>query len=353
MAREVRWISDPAEFARLGPQWDALAEQDPTPFSLHAWYSAWWEGYGGGRELRICTVWDAGELVALLPLCARGGRLEALANEESCVVRPLARDAEALRLLAEAAAGARYDLLEVRRLAEGDPGIEALSHAVRAAGRLGLVEPDITSPIVDTNGKLEDYRAATKGKWHKNLRRLHRKLLREHDAVLRLIEPPADLDPELTEGFAVESSGWKSEAGSAVLSRPENEAYYRSLARRFAARGELRTSSIWVGGRMIAWDLGILRSNRLYSPKSGYLEEFKPLAPGLVLELATIERCFETGIEAHELLGSDEAYKLRFSTSERRHRYFRAYPRRPAPAARWAWRRFVPREWRGRLSRPR
>ena len=80
---------------------------------------------------------------------------------------------------------------------------------------------------------------------------------------------------------------------------------------------------------MIAWDLGILRRNRLYSPKSGYLEEFKPLAPGLVLELATIERCIETGIEAHELLGSDEAYKLRFSTSERR---LPILPRLSAPA---------------------
>src|SRR6185503_2145769 len=76
--------------------------------------------------------------------------------------------------------------------------------------------------------------------------------------------------------------------------------------------------------------------------KSGYREEFKALAPGMVLELATIERCFERGIEAHELLGSDEEYKLRFSTSERRHRYFRAYPRRPAPALRYAWRRYAP-----------
>ena len=43
------------------------------------------------------------------------------------------------------------------------------------------------------------------------------------------------------------------------------------------------------------------------------------------------------------MLGADDQYKLRFSTSERRHRYFRAYPRRPAQALRYAWRRFVPR----------
>lgn len=346
MARDVRWIEDLAGLEAIAEAWDALAARDAMPFSLSAWYAAWWEGYGVGRTMRVCTVWDAGELVALLPLCARGERLETMANVESCVCRPLASDADALRRLAEAVLGERYGLLEVKRLPEGDPGIDALAEAARATGRLHLVEPDITSPIVDTRGTLEEYRAARKTKWHKNLWRLYRKLVRDNDAELRLIEAPSDLDAELRTGFEVESSGWKRAHGSAILSRPENETYYRRLAERFHARGELRISSISIDGRMVAWDLGILHGNRLYSPKSGYLEEFRPLAPGLVLELATIERCFAEGIEAHELLGSDEDYKLRFSTSERRHRVFRAFPRRPRPALRYAWRRYAPRSLR-------
>ena len=101
VSREVRWISDPTELADLAVPWDALAQADPTPFSLHAWYSAWWDGYGDDRELRICTVWDGAELAGLFPLCRRDGRLEAMANEESCVVRPLARDTEALHASVE------------------------------------------------------------------------------------------------------------------------------------------------------------------------------------------------------------------------------------------------------------
>jgi CelD/BcsL family acetyltransferase involved in cellulose biosynthesis len=346
VALRVSWIEDRAELDALAPEWDALAASDPTPFSLSAWYLAWWDGYGDGRRARVCTVRDGAGLVALLPLCERSGRLEAMANEESCLVRPLARDADALRALTEAAARERYDLMEIRRLPEGDAGIDALAAAARAAGRWSIVEPDITSPIVDTDGTLEEYRLRTRSKWHKNLRRLHRKLLRDHGAELRLIEAPADLESELSGGFEVESSGWKLAAGSAILSRPENAAYYRSLARRFHARGELRLSSISVDGRMIAWDFGVLHRNRLYSPKSGYLEEFRQFGPGLVLELAMIERCFELGLDAHELLGTDEGYKLRFSTSERQHRYFRAYPRRLPQGLRYAWRRFVPRRVR-------
>ncbi len=353
MGRDVRWIEDIDGLLGIAAAWDDLAALDPTPFSLSAWYAAWWEGYGGGRTMRVCTVWDAGELVALLPLCATGERLETMTNVESCVCRPLARDGDALRRVAEAALRERYGLLEVKRLPEGDAGIDALSDAARTARRMHLVEPDIVSPIVDTRGTLEQYKAARKSKWHKNMWRLYRKLVRDHGAELRLIEPPSDLGAELTAGFEVESSGWKRQEGSAILSRPENEAFYRRLAERFDARGELRISSVWIDGKMAAWDLGILHGNRLYSPKSGYLEEFRPLAPGLVLELATIERCFADGIEAHELLGSDEDYKLRFSTSERRHRVFRAYPRRPAPAMHYAWRRYAPRALREARARRR
>jgi CelD/BcsL family acetyltransferase involved in cellulose biosynthesis len=343
---QVRWIGDARALDEIGPAWDALAALDPTPFSLRDWYGAWWEAYGVGRELRVCTVWDADALVALWPLCRRSGRLESMANVESSVCRPLARDAHALGHAAAATAAERYDILEVKRLPEGDPSIEALSHAAHDEGRMQLVEPDITSPIVDTSGTLADYRRDTKSKWHKNMWRLYRKLVREHDAELRLVEAPPDLERELREGFEVESSGWKSQEGLSVLSEPRTQEFYRRLAARFHARGELRTSSIAIDGRMIAWDFGILHRNRLYSPKSGYVEEFGPLAPGLVLELATIERCFETGIEAHELLGTNEPYKLRFSTSERRHRVFRAFPRRPGPALRYAWRRFAPRRVR-------
>ena len=111
-----------------------------------------------------------------------------MGNIESSVCRPLARDADALAQAAAAVAAERYDLLEVKRLPEGDPAIEALRRAARDARRLHLVEPDITSPIVDTTGTLEDYRRATKSKWHKNMWRLYRKLVREHDAELRLVE---------------------------------------------------------------------------------------------------------------------------------------------------------------------
>jgi hypothetical protein len=59
------------------------------------------------------------------------------------------------------------------------------------------------------------------------------------------------------------------------------------------------------------------------------------------LLLWEIERSFELGLEAVELLGDIEDYKLAFATSERQHRRFQAYRRRPASMARFAYRRWA------------
>jgi len=44
----------------------------------------------------------------------------------------------------------------------------------------------------------------------------------------------------------------------------------------------------------------------------------------------------------------EELAAAKAGDSERRHRYFRAYPRRPAPALRYAWRRYAPASARAR-----
>ena len=60
-----------------------------------------------------------------------------------------------------------------------------------------------------------------------------------------------------------------------------------------------------------------------------------------MLLLLEIERSFELGLEAVELLGGLEDYKLDFATSKRDHLRFRAHRRRPGPLARFAYRRWA------------
>jgi len=338
MSLAAEWITDEDAFESLAGEWDSLLPPDSTPFDLHCWYLNWWRSFGGSLELAVLTVRRAGDLVAAFPLGRDGRRFVALANSHSSVFRPLASDDEAMGELVEAAIGSQSATSCLTGLPAHDPCLAALRSGARKKGAIPLVEPAYTSPIVATDGDLEAWRKQSKPRWGAPLERFRRKMGRDYEAEFTIVEPPTELEAELDDGFKVEASGWKGQAGTAILSTPETETFYRAVGREFDRRGELRLSRIVLDGHIAAFDFCILHRGRLYLLKTGFDEDFRRLAPGLVMRLSIIERCFELGLDAHELLGSDSEWKNKFATTKREHTTFHAYPRRPASIAKYGYR---------------
>jgi CelD/BcsL family acetyltransferase involved in cellulose biosynthesis len=335
----VEWIESTGRFASLEPSWNDLSAGRSRPFDCHQWFAAWWKAFGDGARMSICVEWRDGELAALLPLMRpTNGTLAAMANVHTPVFRPLYRDEEALRAVAGEALRDGASTFEVPAIPSQDPALSALEAEAAEVKRLTLLEPQHVSPIVDTSGDPEEWRAGSKPRWGAPLERFRRKMGRDYEAEFAVVVPPEDLERELREGFEVEASGWKGQAGTAILSRPETTAFYTDIARAFHERDELRLSRIVLDGQLVAFDLCLLHGGRLYLLKTGFDERFRKLAPGLVMRLSVVERCFELGIEAHELLGDDTDWKRKFATGERAHRGFRAYARRPVAGARYAYR---------------
>ncbi len=337
MTLGTEWIVDRRDFAGLAGEWDGLLPADARPFDLHCWYAAWWEAFGGSHDLAVCAVRRDGELVGVLPLLRDGHRLSALANSHSPVFRPLAREPEtATVLFSEALRGSAS--LELTALPTADPCIGQLRTAARAAKMPFLLEAGAVSPLVDTRGNFEDWRKQSKPRWGAPLERFRRKMARDHEAEFSVVEAPRDLEAELEDGFRVEASGWKGRAGTAIVSSADTVAFYREVARTFHSRDQLRLSRIVLDGQTAAFDLCLLHGSRLYLLKTGFDERFRRLAPGLVMRLAIVERCFALGLEAHELLGDDSEWKRKFATSERAHTSLCAFSRGPVGNARYAYR---------------
>lgn len=336
---DVTWISEPAGFEALAEEWDALAadQDERSPFDLHCWHAAWWQAFGGSDELAVCTLRDEGNLVGVFPLRRSGRELLGLSNVHSPLYRPIARDQEAMAALVAAAMAAAGGI-ELASLPAGDACVEQLEAGARGNVKVTSLEPAHTSPTVDTSGDFDAWRAVSKKRWGAPLERFRRKMGRDHEAELVIVEPPRDLDAELSDGFRVEASGWKGEQGTAITSKPETEAFYTEVARAFERRGELRLSRIVLDGETAAFDLTLLHDGRLHLLKTGFDERFRKLAPGLVMRLAIIERCFELGLASHELLGDESEWKAKFQTGVRPYATLRAYPRRPAGLARNAYR---------------
>lgn len=337
-ATGVDWITDTQGFAALAGEWDALLPDDARPFDLHCWYAAWWEAFGGEAELAVCALRRGGELAGVLPLLREGRALRALADGHSPVFRPLARDGEAMEELIAAAMGDGASQLELIGLPEADPFVGQLETAGGGAPMKLLIEPSYASPIVETSGEFDTWRESSKPRWGAPLERFRRKMGRDFEAELSIVERPQDLEAELEAGFAVEASGWKGEEGTAIVSRPETETFYRRIAEVFHARDELRLSRVVLDGSPAAFDFCLMHRGRLYLLKTGFDERFRKLAPGLVMRLSIIERCFELGLEAHELLGEESEWKAKFATGKRAHLSATAYAKGPAGSARRLYR---------------
>lgn len=328
----VEWAGGEARLAAIAPAWDRLAGRESHPFLCSDWLQAWRRSFAPELTPRVCLVWRGDQLVAGLPLLEDDGCLTAMANDHTPIFHPLAADDNALQTVISAA------------LAEADgvlvlPGVPA-DHALAADSRWrALTTPGIVSPIVDLVGSFDQWRAITRPRWHAPIERLGRKMAREHQAEIDLLSVPDALRETLEAGFAVEASGWKGAAGTAIAASGETSAFYRAIAVAFGAREELRVSTIALDGQMVAFDLSLLYRNRLWVLKSGFDEARRALAPGLVLRLAVIERCFELGLEAHEFLGDKAEWKSKFATSERAHVTWTGYARGGRAAGRYVARR--------------
>jgi CelD/BcsL family acetyltransferase involved in cellulose biosynthesis len=158
---------------------------------------------------------------------------------------------------------------------------------------------------------------------------------------MRVIEPVDELEPVLAESFALEAAGWKGRSGKAMLSSDRMTRFYHGLFERFHKLGRLRFSELRLDGSLVAFCLALIHGQRLYAVKTSYDERYSYFAPGHILRLAIIERCFEEKIDAQELMGPMVRWKERYATQARDTAILRAYRRRPASLPRYAGRRLV------------
>jgi CelD/BcsL family acetyltransferase involved in cellulose biosynthesis len=338
MSREIEWIDSKGRFEALAGEWDAILPGEPTPFDLHCWHLAWLGAFAGGRQLAVCTVREEGALTGALPLLRVGGRLEAMSNVHSNLFRPLAAGPEAMdALIAAALEGTRG--ITLAELPDEDPAVGRLAAGARDAGMMVLTEPGTASPIVATDGDPDAWAAGANSNWIKRVRRYRRKLKKDHEATFVLLESPADLEAELAAAFALEASGWKGSAGTAIVSQPQTEAFYRGVATAFHAREELILNRIMLDGELAAFNICIDYGGRLYALKTAYNESFRKIAPGLVLQVTLVEACFERGLDAYEILGETAEWKRNLATSHRTHSTLRGYRRNPVGFARYGYRR--------------
>lgn len=354
-SRRVRLISSYREMVDLEPVWHELYRRAEVhhPFLSHEWLRTWWECFGAPEGLRILLVRDdAGEPVGLVPLVADRARMLGLGLSRlglpwnvhtprlGLVVAE--RHEEVYGLLWEhLTRGAReWDVLRLCQLPEGSRASRRLAAMAADEGYLVGRWSSSGSPWVDVRGSWDEYFAGLSKKHRGTVRNRSRRLEAVGRVELETVDGSAGsstregaLEDALTEGFRLEGAAWKEEAGTAIVSHPDAERFYRLLAHRTARRGWLRLHFLRVGGRRVAFLYSLLHRGTLFALKGGYDPEHARSSPGVVLFSRILRDAFERRLQAVDFLGDEERWKLDWARRTQQHHWL--YVFRPSPRTRW------------------
>ena len=299
-------------------EWDALAvETRAVPFLRPGWFQAWMAAFAPGRTLRALTVRRAGTLVALLPVLESWRGVSVPANTHSTVIEPLAVDEAAARALVPALLGGGWrtdlrfvpagGLADVMAAEAGDRGWLARREVMR--------QPPFT--LVEGDWEAYQREQLSKNRRH-GLARLARRLEEMGDVRLDVQDGGRNLAGLLAEGFGLERSGWKGDEGTAVLSRPDTEQFYREVAEWAARTGLLRLYFLRLDGRAIAFLYTVEQHGVSHVLKLGFDDALRDRGPGVLVARAFLQDAFaRPDLRKVDWLGEDDRYKRDFATGVR------------------------------------
>lgn len=288
--------------------WDALSARAAEPNPFHeSWYLlASLRALDPDDEAVVLRFDVDGELSGLMPLLRERRYyrwpLPHLSNwvHANCFLgAPLVAAGlelafwRALFAWADSHAGAAL-FLHLRTVPLSGPLYDALQQVLaeqqRPAGVVYREERACLASPLSPEAYLEQ---AMPGKKRKELRRQYARLSELGELAFERCDDRAGLDQWIESFLALERSGWKGLAGSALASQQTTERLFREALAGAAQRGRLERLTLSLDGHPIAMLASFLTPPGAYSYKTAYDERFARFSPGVLLQrenLAVLER---------------------------------------------------------------
>lgn len=129
----------------------------------------------------------------------------------------------------------------------------------------------------------------------KNIRTKLRKLEKLGAVTFERLSPDENAGVWLQDYFELEHSGWKGEAGTSILSDPEDVSFWRSMVEQAHKAGVLNFARLRLDGKTIATSIDIARGDKLFALKIAHHLDYEKYSPGVLLEHRNIKAAFEDG----------------------------------------------------------
>ncbi len=349
LRRVQQWPATAVARQTLRARWEALLTDahGASIFQTFEWHEAWWESFGAGHELQLLLVSDRDDrLLAIAPMMLLRQRRLGFEQRQLMLIGTcnhasdyadliVARgNSAARRLLLDAIAADRgWSTLELRNLPAGSPTAAILGECKGLPAP--LLQFAAEAPALRFGDRSADRQAVNK----KSLRRHLNGFAREGAVTLQPLDDIEAIEQHLDAFFDQHRQRWADTATPSLFADPDQQAFYRSLARRLAGSGRLRFDAVCWQQRVIAYHFGFECNGVFIWYKPSFDPSLQQRSPGEVLIKLLLDDALVRGLDEFDFTVGSEAFKFRFANVIRQVQRLRvqrrAWQRWPARARHW------------------
>ncbi|MCO6387190.1 GNAT family N-acetyltransferase [Aliihoeflea sp. 40Bstr573] len=145
-------------------------------------------------------------------------------------------------------------------------------------------------PMLRSDLDGDAYLSATLQKHYREYRRLERRLAEKGRIAYEVAETPEETRLAVETFLAIEASGWKGRAGTAMVIDRFRAAFVREAIAGLSERAMCRIHTLTVSGRPVASLVVFVESGIAYTWKTAFDEEFSGYSPGVLLMIEVTKR---------------------------------------------------------------
>lgn len=315
-------ISSLDDFNRLEAEWNDILAEDYRyrPYLSHQWFKLWFTFFQAQSDILIVLVREKGHLAAIFPFLKKKNRLKGigiseieLAGNSASPVRTFIFNSangsekkdiiqQVLRYLDQTTS---WDVLNLMSLPEEMLNIHMLEDTLRDTGLRFRKSVGFGNRYLDQiDGSGQDYFDSRKRKVKKEIRRCRRKLEQLGKLEFKLITGASgdSIQDGMDRYYDVFKRSWKD--------WELHPTFHKDLAELGAEQGWLRLGFLLLNDQPIAVEFCLVCKRILYTVRSFYDEQYKHLAPGVILTSEMIQYSIDVdGVQEIDFLIGDEEYK--------------------------------------------
>ena len=297
-------------------EWEALhaAQARPSPFLSPRFLLPWWRAFGRGCEVRVARLApreSPAEALLFLCRCGTGGWTFLGGDQVADYLDALVAEGREERFWREFLTRGLPALgggpLRLPGLVDGTPALSVLPRLCGEAGIPCSVSEMDRAPYIGLPGSFEAYLEGLGKKARHELRRKMRRAAEMLPGLSLRVTRSAEELPRDIESFI--GLHRRSHPDKARFMDDRMASFFREVAERFLAAGDLRLAFLSSGGRDVASVFQFRAGRSLLLYNSGYDPAHRAANPGLVLIARCIEEAVAGGVPEYDFLRGTERYK--------------------------------------------